>query len=156
MLQCNHYGCKYFTKNQSTLRSHVFRNHRKDNLVKINFSNDQPSVPVSSIETMILDDDDDDNVHKNINKEEELLTVFAHLYLVLHSKYNVPDLTLQFIIEKYRILINESNQLLEEKMVNAFYEKGYNKSDITYSKNSYAATSFNRITLFKWKNGFRF
>lgn len=123
MLQCTHNDCNYFTKNKATLRSHVFRNHGKNTLEQKNSCDDQSLVT----ETMILDDD---NIHININKEEELLTVFAHLYLVLHSKHNIPNTTLQFIIEKYRILINESNQLLEEKMVNAFYDKGYNKLNI--------------------------
>jgi len=33
-LQCTHYGCNYFTKNKATLRTQVFRNHRKNTLVQ--------------------------------------------------------------------------------------------------------------------------
>jgi len=108
MLQCTCYDCNYFTKNKAILRSHIRWNCGKYTLVKVNSCSNQRLRPISSTETMMLKDD---NIHIDLNKDEE------ELLLTL--------LTLIFIIENLLIPINESNQLLEENITSTFYDKRY-------------------------------
>lgn len=125
LYSCSEPTCAYTCSNANTLRSHRFWHHSTQS----NVGNPLPepavdgrSSPTASgyceVANSIFNDEAVVNISHTLKVptvEEDkaaLVQKFLHMYLTLNSVMHIPDRTLQFIVESYRILLKETNSLV--------------------------------------------